>query len=1095
MNKKVILVLSLICLLLSFINFQGYTLIKAKSNLTNDDFLDVIWVDKGCGSTYYEGETCIVYINTYTECIEMYPYSYVEIYWSTNGMYEKLIFKGAIPNNTTVTIGKYTIVRPVGVEKITAYIYSRPDYTGDCYIAECIFYSKEIPCQIDIWVNKNCGATYELGEYIEIYGRSNVEVDAIYTVMRPDGTWSYKIHLPANKTVVIAYGKLDSPSGQRTYKLCVLSTTTICDECSIYVKAGKGCFSGYVKDEKGNAIFDAEVKITSGPIKTTTRTDSNGFYKFCDLPAGTYSVIVQKDCLKSNELSGIKVEGGKETKDVNLILKETYGNVSLSPQTLNPRLKGGGSLIENFTISTDNCPAEISDITLEGPSWLEIINKPSMPYRLEGGRSLNLSLKVSPGISIYGEFPFKINVSVSKGSPSNLTLSGKIYVELLPGRIYGKIIDEDGNFVSNAKITLSGIINKEVYSNVYGDYEIKDITPGQYSLTVSKENYKNESKIGININPGDNKNYDFKLYYLEGKWTVAPDRIDLSLDAGESITKNIRIEVSEGKIKNLRITQINVPWITANPSIIDSLKFNESREITLNISPTRAVSGVFNIELVFNVEYGNPLERRVKLNLDIKPYVPPSNTSSNEDLDNDGKKDAVFSTSNVFVQINSSDKDTVISKIGLPEERKVVVEKIESSIQKEKSELELLEGPYIEILYDQYDFKVVKSESFYGDKYGLKKLRVSWIIISPTDENYSYVLGSFENLGQMQISFSSSSYFGATLMEAKISNPEKLLIFGNNEIDIKNPPSLKGYNFDKKEPISITYNNEVAFSFGFLSPWVTNPKGTFIKEDKIAYSVDTITLLPNESSFWQGFMSVINIKKEFYGKYKYTMSFKEKNAILQYWLIDKVKDIFKKSKNRILDIYNKFAKEITGFKDVEGSYGSNYISVLFEFGVIKGYPDKTVKAYEEVTRAQFVVQVCKFLRLEPFLPITSSFKDVENNDSNSWFYGYIEKAVSVGLVKGYPDGTFKPNGKVTKAEAVTVLTNALNILFNSPIQHFIDVPKNFWAYKNIEGAYQKNIIPKEEPIIVSNRFFPNNKAKRGELSAFLYWSAVYFSEK
>ena len=71
----------------------------------------------------------------------------------------------------------------------------------------------------------------------------------------------------------------------------------------------------------------------------------------------------------------------------------------------------------------------------------------------------------------------------------------------------------------------------------------------------------------------------------------------------------------------------------------------------------------------------------------------------------------------------------------------------------------------------------------------------------------------------------------------------------------------------------------------------------------------------------------------------------------------------------------------------------------------------------------------------------------------------------------------------------------MDILFDSPIQHFIDVPRKFWGYQAIEGAYRVNIIMYNSPMIIGNQFFPNKKAKRGELSEFIYYAGVYGSER
>ena len=1094
--------LILILILVMSVVFTPFEKVKGYENALPHTIR--VWVDRGCGSTYMVGERGSVYV-------QLDWSGYVEVTWSCNYGPERRIFAGNLSPGTH-RVFSFTIVEPTGTEIVTARLY------GSCgaVVAQdvCIFYSESLPCHVQIWTNKGCNKTFELGEYIEIYGKSTVEAYGVYVVQRPDGIWRFNVHLPANRVVVLAKGVLEGPTGTRKYTLCVycspeppepgwenfdlidIPETVVCDSCTIYVKAGKGCFSGYVRDKNGNPVPDAEVKITSGPVKRTGKTDSNGFYKICELPPGEYSAIAEKECLKSEKKTGITVESGKTTEGIDFIVEDIGGEVFVSPQQWEPTLKGGEIKNMNFTIKTDECPSEIANIhKISGPEWLKIKNLPSLPLRIEKDNPLEFSIEVSPPISVYGDFPFSVEIEISKGNPSVLNIEGVIHVEISPGRIKGRVLDEDGNPVAGAVVSIvSGTIKKSTTTGSNGYYDLPDLVPGTYSVTVSKENYNSQTKSQIRIDPGQTLNLNFTLKFSEGEWDISPYEFDLIFEAGESDTKEFEIKVLSGKIKNLHIERSYPDWISFSIEQIESMKFGETKKIKIKLSPYRAVAGDFIFEIPIKVDYGKPKIRNLKLTIKVKPYIPPSNETIEEDLDNDGKKDVAVATDKNWMQINSSDKDAVVSKIGLTQNKKVVIEKIESKIQKQSlDELSLVEGPNIEVINDDYEFKAIKSESIYSNLSGTKRLKVIWTIITPTEEDFSYVMGKFENIGIEDIHFSSSTYFGASLIEAKIVNPEKLLIFGaKDEIDIEENPSGSGYELKKDKPIMITYNNEVAFGFGFLSPWITDPKGAYTENRNIVVGVDEITLKPDESSFWQGFMSVIDIQQEYYGKV-FAGNYPGIRAItLQSFLKKYFEKMFKTAKEKLLDMLNKLATRITGFKDIEGRTDAGYIAILFEEGILKGYPTGEVKPDSQVTRAEFVTMICKFLRLRKYEGIDTTFPDVKIND---WFYGYVETAVKYGLVKGYPDGTFKPNNPVSRSEAITVLANALDIFFDSPIQHFIDVPKAYWGYSAIEGAYLNHIIPIEPPIVVKNRFYPDKKAKRGELAIFICNGSIYNSER
>ena len=172
------------------------------------------------------------------------------------------------------------------------------------------------------------------------------------------------------------------------------------------------------------------------------------------------------------------------------------------------------------------------------------------------------------------------------------------------------------------------------------------------------------------------------------------------------------------------------------------------------------------------------------------------------------------------------------------------------------------------------------------------------------------------------------------------------------------------------------------------------------------------------------------------------------------------------------------------FKDIENHWAQEEIEYLIDLGIIKGYPDKTIRPDNNVTRAEFVTIMVKSLNLEPYFPEKPTFPDVPKSH---WAYGFIERSVKEGLVKGYPDGTFKPNRNVLKAEAITVIVNAKKWPIIKPkTPSFFDVPANEWYYPFIETAFQNNIIRKPDyPIVINSRFYPETPATRAELCVFV----------
>lgn len=93
----------------------------------------------------------------------------------------------------------------------------------------------------------------------------------------------------------------------------------------------------------------------------------------------------------------------------------------------------------------------------------------------------------------------------------------------------------------------------------------------------------------------------------------------------------------------------------------------------------------------------------------------------------------------------------------------------------------------------------------------------------------------------------------------------------------------------------------------------------------------------------------------------------------------------------------------------------------------------------------------RFKQLDPSGVGGTAFHDVE---MSYWGAGYIEAARSAGIIDGYGDGTFKPNGHLTRAEAVKIINRLFERgpLHGIPQPSWSDVPATHWAYYEIEEA-------------------------------------------
>ena len=120
------------------------------------------------------------------------------------------------------------------------------------------------------------------------------------------------------------------------------------------------------------------------------------------------------------------------------------------------------------------------------------------------------------------------------------------------------------------------------------------------------------------------------------------------------------------------------------------------------------------------------------------------------------------------------------------------------------------------------------------------------------------------------------------------------------------------------------------------------------------------------------------------------------------------------------DARAKFDSLDNNFSDVaKGKWYNRAISTLANAGIIKGDPAGTYRPDDPITRAEMAAIIARF---GDFKEGGKTFNDI----SGHWAQKYIELAASNGWINGNPDGTFKPNNKITRAETVAMINRVLD---------------------------------------------------------------------
>ncbi|WGT39512.1 S-layer homology domain-containing protein [Lysinibacillus sp. 1 U-2021] len=150
------------------------------------------------------------------------------------------------------------------------------------------------------------------------------------------------------------------------------------------------------------------------------------------------------------------------------------------------------------------------------------------------------------------------------------------------------------------------------------------------------------------------------------------------------------------------------------------------------------------------------------------------------------------------------------------------------------------------------------------------------------------------------------------------------------------------------------------------------------------------------------------------------------------------------------------------YADTATSWAKNDIEYIRTEGIMQGRHDRSFGPNEMITRAEMAVIAVRWIDKQcvegstdtPYCEITASGETYRDVAFSHWAAKEISRISAIGIMVGSGNGEFRPEEKLTRAQAVKVL----NRIFNRPIptedteQIFKDIPKEHWAYFEIQAA-------------------------------------------
>jgi S-layer homology domain. len=156
--------------------------------------------------------------------------------------------------------------------------------------------------------------------------------------------------------------------------------------------------------------------------------------------------------------------------------------------------------------------------------------------------------------------------------------------------------------------------------------------------------------------------------------------------------------------------------------------------------------------------------------------------------------------------------------------------------------------------------------------------------------------------------------------------------------------------------------------------------------------------------------------------------------------------------------------------------------------IARGVTDDTFDPEGKVTRAQFVALLTRTLGIPENKAARAHFTDVQRGD---WYHGNVEAAFAAGLVKGYEDGTFRPNAHITRQEIAVMVARGVQYggrkvdvsgQIESLLSRFIDQNQiSWWAREGAAIAVKEGIVLGR----TTDQYVPDADSTRAEATVML----------
>lgn len=179
-----------------------------------------------------------------------------------------------------------------------------------------------------------------------------------------------------------------------------------------------------------------------------------------------------------------------------------------------------------------------------------------------------------------------------------------------------------------------------------------------------------------------------------------------------------------------------------------------------------------------------------------------------------------------------------------------------------------------------------------------------------------------------------------------------------------------------------------------------------------------------------------------------------------------------------------------GLTDIQGHWAEGFIKGLVAKGYISGFPDGTFKPEDPITRAQYAAVISRAFELPRKQP-AANFVDVPQS---FWAFPFIQEANQMGFISGFPDNSFRPNQNLTRVQAIVSLIGGMGLTGGTldVLGYYFDRAQiPSYATEKVATATQRQIVVNSPSVRQLN---PMRDISRAELVALVYQALVTLNQ-